>query len=60
MSLLSQGLGRFGFGNVVSNIATAPHPADNATIVIVVIGGIIIITITISLLTLITIIRIII
>jgi len=39
MSLISQGLGRFGFGNVVSNIVTSPHPADNATIVIVVIGG---------------------
>ena len=39
MSLISQGLGRFGFGNVVSNIVTSPHPADNSTIVIVVIGG---------------------
>lgn len=38
MSLLSQGLGRFGFGNVVNN--ASPHPADNAIIVIVIIGGI--------------------
>ena len=40
ISLLSQGLGRFGFGSVANNIITSPHPSDNNTIVIMMIGGI--------------------